>query len=296
MYVNGGSGSIVSCAFDGNEDAGLWLDNYASHTIENSVFSNTTDGDGVRFYRHSDASVDSCTMQQNAGHGALVHTSSPAFYGCTITDNAANGILIRRLAQPTVGWSTISGNDLGVSVESGAFPNLGDMMHEGTGNNSIMNNAVAAVANYTDGDFPVEIRGNWWGTYPPIGRPFIGYVRYYPCLRLPPGQGSGDRDFVDPEELPPAAFRLGHCTPNPFNPVTSIDYDVPEGAGPVNIAVFDVAGRMVTTLYSGHHEPGVHRITWNGRDSRGRSVASGIYFVRLEAMDFQASRKMVLLK
>ena len=47
-------------------------------------------------------------------------------------------MLIRRLAQPMVGWTVISGNSLGVSVESDAFPNLGDLMNEETGNNSIM--------------------------------------------------------------------------------------------------------------------------------------------------------------
>jgi flagellar hook assembly protein FlgD len=91
-------------------------------------------------------------------------------------------------------------------------------------------------------------------------------------------------------------FRLGHNSPNPFNPVTSIDYDIPAGGGVVDISVFDVAGRRVATLYSGHHDPGTHSVTWNGRDSRGRSVASGIYFVRLDALEFSASRKMILLK
>jgi flagellar hook assembly protein FlgD len=52
----------------------------------------------------------------------------------------------------------------------------------------------------------------------------------------------------------------------------------------------------VATLYSGHHDPGTHSVTWSGRDDRGRDVASGIYFVRLNANDFSASRKMVLLK
>jgi flagellar hook assembly protein FlgD len=94
----------------------------------------------------------------------------------------------------------------------------------------------------------------------------------------------------------PSAFRLGSCTPNPFNPVTSVEFDVPDEGGPLNISVFDVAGRLVTTLYSGHHEPGTHSVTWDGRDTRGRSVASGIYFARLSAGEFQASRKMVLLK
>jgi hypothetical protein len=296
MYLSGGSGTITDCVFDGNVFAGLWCDDYASHSIMRSSFTSTTDGSGLVFYRYSSASVDTCTMSLNAGHGALVHTSSPSFNACTITDNSLNGIFCRRLSTPMVCWTTISGNTVGVSAQSGAAPNLGDLIHDETGNNSIMGNQTAAVANYTNGEFPIEVRGNWWGASPPVGRIFIGYVRYWPYLHAPPDPGTGGREASEHEEPVPAMFRLGHNSPNPFNPVTSIDYDIPAGGGVVDISVFDVAGRRVATLYSGHHDPGTHSVTWNGRDSRGRSVASGIYFVRLDAREFSASRKMILLK
>ena len=296
MYLSGGSGTITDCVFDGNVSAGLWCDDYASHGIMRSSFTNTIDGSGLICYRHSDASIDTCTISLNAGHGALVRTSSPSFNACSITDNSLNGILCHRLSAPTVCWTTISGNTIGVAAESGAFPNLGDEINEDTGNNSILDNLTAAVANYTSGEFPLQIRGNWWGAAPPVGRIFIGYVRYWPYLLAPPESGTGGRDLVEHEEPVPSMFRLGHSSPNPFNPVTSVDYDIPAGGGSVDIAVFDIAGRRIATLYSGHHDPGTHRVTWDGRDSRGRNVASGIYFVRLDAREFSASRKMVLLK
>jgi len=296
MYLSGGDGTITDCVFDGNVEAGLWCDNYASHELLRDSFINTTEGDGLRCYRYSSVSVDSCTISQNAGHGALVHTSAPGFDSCTITDNALNGALCRRLAQPKFCWTTISGNTIGVSAESGANPHMGDGINDDTGNNSVMDNSVAAVANYTNNASPIEIRHNWWGAYPPMGRIFIGYVRYYPCLQQPPVNGTGGRDLADFEEDVPSMFRLGHCSPNPFNPVTSVDYDVPAAGGPVDIAVFDVAGRLVATLYSGYHDPGTHSVTWDGRDNHGRDVASGIYFVRLDTRDYRASRKMVLLK
>ncbi|MCK4679820.1 right-handed parallel beta-helix repeat-containing protein, partial [bacterium] len=296
MYLSGGSGTITDCVFDGNVSAGLWCDDYAPHGIMRSSFTNTTDGSGLLFYRYSNATVDTCTMSLNAGHGAMVQTSSPNFNACTITDNSLNGILCRRLSAPTVCWTTISGNTVGVAAESAAFPNLGDEINENTGNNSIVDNLTAAVANYSSEEIPLQIRGNWWGAAPPAGRIFIGYVRYWPYLLGPPESGTGGRDLIEHEEPVPSMFRLGHSSPNPFNPVTSVDYDIPAGGGSVDIAVFDVAGRRIATLYSGHHDPGTHRVTWDGRDSRGRSVASGIYFVRLDAREFSASRKMVLLK
>ncbi|HYW69111.1 MAG TPA: FlgD immunoglobulin-like domain containing protein, partial [bacterium] len=296
-YLSGGDGIVIDCVFDGNVRAGLWCDNYASHELMRDSFINTTEGDGLRCYRYSAVSVDTCTLSQNAGHGALVFTSSPSFNFCTITDNALSGALCKRSAMPKFCWNTISGNTIGISAESSANPHVGDGINDDTGNNSILDNSVAAVANYTNNEQPVSVRYNWWGSYPPTGRIFIGNVRYYPCLQQPPVHGTGGRYAVGFEEdAAPSMFRLGHCSPNPFNPVTSVDYDVPGAGGHVDISVFDVAGRLVTTLYSGYHDQGTHSVTWDGRDDRGRDVASGIYFVRLDTADYRASRKMVLLK
>jgi flagellar hook assembly protein FlgD len=84
--------------------------------------------------------------------------------------------------------------------------------------------------------------------------------------------------------------------PNPFNPKTSVQYALTE-AGPVELAVYDVSGRLVRTLVSADsHEPGVHTVTWDGMDERGRGVAAGVYFANLLTGARSASSKMVLLK
>jgi hypothetical protein len=84
--------------------------------------------------------------------------------------------------------------------------------------------------------------------------------------------------------------------PNPFNPSTTIRFGVAK-AGPVTLRIYNVRGQLVRTLVDDVRQPGVeHMVTWNGRDDRGRSVASGVYFVRLEASRFTQTRKMVLLR
>ena len=84
--------------------------------------------------------------------------------------------------------------------------------------------------------------------------------------------------------------------PNPFNPTTSIEYAVGE-RGFVTLRIYDVSGRVVRTLVSDTREPGkVHVAVWDGRDGRGRSVSSGVYFYRLETRNLVQTRKMVLLK
>jgi hypothetical protein len=93
----------------------------------------------------------------------------------------------------------------------------------------------------------------------------------------------------------PTAFRLVGNSPNPFNPVTSVVYDVPRESE-VSIRVYDVSGREVCTLVHGVVEPGVHEVVWDGRNDRGEYVGSGVYFCTMEAGSFHESSKMTLLK
>ncbi len=80
----------------------------------------------------------------------------------------------------------------------------------------------------------------------------------------------------------PRAFRLEQNYPNPFNPETSMRYELPHD-GNIMLAVFDLNGRRIALLESGLKTAGRHFIRWNGRDSAGNRVPSGVYFYRLEA-------------
>jgi len=93
----------------------------------------------------------------------------------------------------------------------------------------------------------------------------------------------------------PVAFKLVQNSPNPFNPVTKVAYHVPS-ASRVTIRVFDVTGRLVTTLVDGVVEPGRHAAVWNGTNENGESVGSGVYFCTMETPDYRDSQKMTLLK
>ena len=106
---------------------------------------------------------------------------------------------------------------------------------------------------------------------------------------------STTRTTGDPEIPGVNAFALAANMPNPFNPSTTIRFDVPFRAR-VRIAVYDVKGRLVTTLVDEMIDRGSRLTGWDGRDSSGRPAASGIYFCRMEAEGFRASRKIVLLR
>jgi|GEM_PF-3288066 len=93
----------------------------------------------------------------------------------------------------------------------------------------------------------------------------------------------------------PQKFALYQNHPNPFNPVTTIRYDVPKDAH-VTIAVYNLLGQKVKTLVDMKLPAGSYTVTWNGRDESGRAMATGMYIYRMEAGNFVAVRKLLLLK
>ncbi len=107
--------------------------------------------------------------------------------------------------------------------------------------------------------------------------------------------------FVETDHIlvPVANARLYQNHPNPFNPSTTIPFTVPgvEGSrSSVSLVVYDVRGAHVRTLVNEAYPTGRHSVQWDGRNQRGESVASGIYFLRLGIGNSIATRKMVLLR
>ncbi len=98
----------------------------------------------------------------------------------------------------------------------------------------------------------------------------------------------------DPNSLPDS-FRLLDNYPNPFNPSTTISFQLNRSAD-VSIAVYDVHGRLVQQLAAGSFDAGIHQVTWNGTNAQGELVAGGTYFCKLSAGSQNAIRKMTLLK
>jgi hypothetical protein len=95
-------------------------------------------------------------------------------------------------------------------------------------------------------------------------------------------------------KIPPVYF-LSHGYPNPFLSHISIRYGIPCKTQ-LSVKVYDASGRLVRDLVEGHVQPGYHRITWKGDDSRGRHLPSGTYFIRMESEDFKSTRKVVLMR
>ena len=96
-------------------------------------------------------------------------------------------------------------------------------------------------------------------------------------------------------ETRPEVFALGNNYPNPFNPATTIKYQLPE-ATDVRLEIFNVVGQVVRTLVADPQDAGRYTVQWDATNDGGQPLSSGIYFYRLHAGEFQEVNKMLLLK
>jgi hypothetical protein len=143
--------------------------------------------------------------------------------------------------------------------------------------------ATSDAANLAPGEHRLDIvvRGNDPAT-PSVAVPVILVVT------------SGDLTGIDPE-AGPARFELYANHPNPFNPTTTIAYDLPRPTK-VRLVIYDVSGRKIRDLVDANEPPGHRTVVWDARNASNEPVSSGVYFYRLIAGDFVRTRKMVLLK
>jgi hypothetical protein len=93
----------------------------------------------------------------------------------------------------------------------------------------------------------------------------------------------------------PDEFTLSNNYPNPFNPVTTINYSLTKYAR-ISIVIYDVLGKKIKTLADDFYGAGSYSIVWNGRDEYGNAVSSGVYFYRITSGNFSQTKNMVLLK
>ncbi|MCC6963509.1 MAG: VCBS repeat-containing protein [candidate division Zixibacteria bacterium] len=140
---------------------------------------------------------------------------------------------------------------------------------------------IEALGEVYDGDIiPVTVSGTLTD-----GRPLTATD----CVLIISGNG-GSNEIVNESS---AAILANY--PNPFNPTTQISFALPKPAE-VNLTIYNILGEKVVTLTEGARVAGVHSVTWDGRDSRGNNVASGVYFYRLDAGEFSATKKMLMMK
>ncbi|MDZ4723693.1 MAG: choice-of-anchor B family protein [candidate division Zixibacteria bacterium] len=186
---------------------------------------------------------------------------------------------------------------------------------QATVHNSYLKDSLLYIAHYTEGVRvwnvkdpvnPLEIAS--YDTYPQAGYGYNGCWTVYPffasgkivasdrstglyVLRL----GDAPLDVDDGDNALPRSFSLEQNYPNPFNPTTTIQFSL-QNRSHVTLVVYNTLGQEVTTLVNETRSAGMHTVVWNGKNSGGQTVSSGIYFYQLRTDAGFESKKMILLK
>ena len=93
----------------------------------------------------------------------------------------------------------------------------------------------------------------------------------------------------------PESFKVHQNFPNPFNPITTLQYELPEDSF-VNVTVYDMLGNVVNNLINANQSSGYKSIQWNATNNQGEPVSAGVYLYKIQAGDFVDTKKMNLLK
>lgn len=115
----------------------------------------------------------------------------------------------------------------------------------------------------------------------------IDSITFFVSITAIKGEGS--------DRILPAKFSVTQNYPNPFNPSTKIQFQLP-GAGKVRLTVYDINGRLIKEIFSGDKEAGKYTFEWNGQNSNGVQVSSGVYFYSVKYNNSLSTKKMIYLK
>jgi hypothetical protein len=288
---------IDSCTINHNVQHGVYVYQTSELAITHCVVdSNGTNG--VFLDGNANGSVAANTVRRNTV-GIYCNYSAPTINGVNDVSYNVAGIKCEDNAHATIRDNKIASNTNGVVAMDDAEPNLGGpgcsepcSSCQSKGNNNISGSTNYHVSNLTQG-VTISAQCEWWGSGGPKASKFYGSVDYSPYLGSNPHPTSPREEE---ETAMPLRYALHPNVPNPFNPVTLILYDVPEPGDRLTIAVYNVRGQLVATLFDGHEVAGFHSVTWDGATNQGTSAASGVYFVRMTSRTFAKTRKMVLLK
>jgi hypothetical protein len=291
----GASVDVDGSTFSSLPKQGIYCNDCDALTVTNSTLNDNETGILVK---SAIGSIADCVITGNED-GILLDSASPSIESCRLDDNhlavgCDNG------SGPRISYSSIQDGHMGVLALNGSYPHLGDGSIGG--HNCFKNNTSYDLTVFSDPIFPVYAQNNYWGRTCCPASELQGNIICNDCVPeqcTPPGpnpsSGGGSDTDSGRDELPTIAA-LRPVVPNPFNPQTTVHYEVPEPGGHVSISVYDVRGKLVVDLVDQRGEPGFHRVTWRGLDRHGSPVSTGVYFVRMETTNYVHTVKAVMLK
>jgi len=239
------------------------------------------------------------TVDQYNGKTEII----PDDAGTDITDNGAGTVpdamvltIAELLADPE-GYEGMLVQIRSADKSSGTWPTSGNsatiVIDDGTGTLDMRIDSDTDIDESTEGSYPVHVTG--------IFSQFDFSSPYDEGYQIQP-RSVADLDWgastIEPIDFTGVIknFKLYDNFPNPFNPNTTIQFDVPKFTDNLDLSVYNIAGQKMVTLYNGSIKTGKFKYVWNGTNTIYQKVPSGIYFAVLKTAAYSQSIKMMLIK
>jgi len=176
---------------------------------------------------------------------------------------------------------------------SGTWPSSITLNDGGTENLTMYIDSDTDIDESLEGDYPMDVTGIF--SQYDFSSPFDGGYQILPRSVTDLNWGSSAIERMDNSALI-NKFKLHSNFPNPFNPTTTLQFDVPKQVDNLDLSIYNTAGQKVATLYNGSVAQGSYQYTWNGVNQANQAATSGVYFAVLKTTDFTQSIKMMLIK
>jgi parallel beta-helix repeat protein len=292
IYKLGSGAAVIRDNKITNGKIGMYFRNDDYITLKTTCFSGVFSDAYVECYRGK-LHIDSCYMEGDGSNPA----SKGVWYHGSVKQTAHGSI--RRSGIFNYGEDGVYLENSLVSLLNG---------HSSIWSLDADSNLQTAVKNVSAGIL-IDADRNWWGTDEPdtVESLFVGAVSYDPWDATEPSLYDACNQYPGPAKIVSATpvsekFSLFQNYPNPFNPTTVIEYRVESSESrakaPVHatLTIYNILGQKVKTLVDEAKYPGTYQVLWDGKDEKGQSMASGIYFYRLKTDETIEVKKMLLLK
>jgi hypothetical protein len=332
---SGGGGTLDGCNFSNNSDEDIWIDGHATVTVTGGVITTSSTSNhvgihiddavgtvtirGVEIIGTSAAGAvgilceDAASLLGNHVHGFSSSTGAGVRFDLSDTtlvpllDNYSStvsqlmdnykAIDVASAARPKIRRARIDNSTYGIYVGTNALPDVGTSSDQGGCDITDSSSKHIACKTPRLSSLPnVQALYNWWGsaTSGDFSGKLSPFVDWNPFLGSDP-YGSLSARLIETEDVP-GSPKVHQNAPNPFSQETTFRVTVPSNGTKISLRVYDVHGRVVRDLADQTAEIGEYMFQWDGTDSEGRALPSGVYYYRAKIGAFEKTMKLLRIR
>ncbi len=247
---------------------------------------------GIKIDNNDRVRISNCRVQSYDQGGIYISSSDCIVQHSDLRSNGNYGTYVANSSNPYIRQCNLANLPIGVKVTGRSLPDIGIVSSIPVDSGLSDFQGCSQWYIYQDWLFGPNLlmaEANYFGVGMPDTSKFYGPIDYIPYITYDPFPK------VTIDQQVPYAFMLRSNYPNPFNPRTTISFTLDQAAH-TTVTVYNLLGRNVVTLAEEYLDVGEHTVIWDGRNSSGVPVASGIYFYAIQSGEHFDSKKMTILR